>query len=210
MDISYLGHSCFRIKGSQAVVVTDPFSPDLGYSLGKTSADIVTVSHQHPGHYYTAGIGGGPKLITGPGEYEISEVLIIGMVSFHDAEKGAQRGKNTIYLMHIDEIAVCHLGDLGHMLNEDRLEELGEVDVLMVPVGDVSTITATVAAEITRQLEPKVVIPMHYRTDAARPDLDPVSGFLKEIGAEQVTPQAKLSLSRSTLPLTTQVFLLDY
>lgn len=210
MDISYLGHSCFQIKGSQTVVVTDPVSPESGYEMGKTSAGIVTVSHSHPGHSNTAGIGGEPKIVKGPGEYEISGVLVIGISTFHDAEKGSQRGKNTVYLMEMDEISVCHLGDLGHMLTADQLEELGEVDVLMVPVGGVSTINAVVAAEITRQLEPKIVLPMHYQSGTRRPDLGPVSGFLKETGADQITPQPKLSLSRSHLPLTTQVVLLDF
>jgi L-ascorbate metabolism protein UlaG (beta-lactamase superfamily) len=166
MEISWLGHSCFRIRGSQVTVITDPYSPDMGYSLGKPKARIVTVSHQHPGHSYVQGVGGEPRLITGPGEYEIGGVLIIGLATFHDAENGSQRGKNTVYLMEIDEISLCHLGDLGHMLTAEQMEELDNVDILLVPVGGVSTIGAPVAAELARQLEPEVVIPMHYRTVA--------------------------------------------
>ena len=210
MEISWLGHSCFRIRGTQATVITDPYSPNLGYALGKPKARIVTVSHQHPGHSYVQGVGGEPKLITGPGEYEIGGVLIIGLATFHDAENGSQRGKNTIYLMEIDEVSLCHLGDLGHMLTAGQMEELGNVDILLVPVGGVSTIGAPIAAELARQLEPKVVIPMHYRTEALSWELEPVEKFLKEMGGEQVTPQAKLSFNRSNLPLSTQVYLLDY
>jgi L-ascorbate metabolism protein UlaG (beta-lactamase superfamily) len=210
MEISWLGHSCFRLKGRQATVITDPFSPDLGYSLGKPTATIVTVSHQHPGHSYTKGIGGNPRPVIGPGEYEISNVLIIGIATFHDEDRGNIRGKNTIYLIEMDEVSVCHLGDLGHVLTDEQVEELGNVEVLMVPVGGVSTINASKAAEIVRQLEPKVVLPMHYKTPVINRELEPVDRFLKEIGAHDIAPQAKLSLSKTNLPISTQVFLLEY
>jgi len=210
MDISWLGHSCFRIRGSRATVVTDPYSPDLGYSLGKPTARIVTVSHQHPGHSYVQGIGGEPRLVVRPGEYEIDGVLIIGVATFHDADRGGKRGKNTVYLMEVDEVSICHLGDLGHVLTAQQVEEIGNVDVLLLPVGGVSTINASMAAEVVRQLEPKVVVPMHYKTPALSRELEPVDGFLKEIGVKGVEPQSKLSLTRSNLPVSTQVFLLDY
>lgn len=210
MDITWLGHSCFKISGAQATVITDPYSPDLGYSLGKPTARIVTVSHQHPGHGYVQGVGGEPKLVTGPGEYEISGVLIIGMATFHDVEQGKSRGKNTIYLIEVDEVSVCHLGDLGHVLTAEQVEGLGNVDVLLVPVGGVSTIDAPVAAEVVRQLEPKVVIPMHYKTEALNWKLEPVDRFLKEMGVKEVASMPKLSFTKAKLPLSTQVFLLGY
>ncbi len=210
MDISWLGHSCFKIKGSHATVITDPYSPSLGYSLGKPTARIVTVSHQHPGHSYVQGIGGEPRVITGPGEYEISGILIIGIATFHDAEGGGKRGKNTVYLMEVDEVSVCHLGDLGHVLTAEQAEELGNVDILLLPVGGVSTINAPAAAEVVRRLEPKVVIPMHYKTQALSWELEPVGRFLKEIGVKEVNSHPKLSFTRTSLPATTQIFLLDY
>ena len=210
MEISWLGHSCFRIKGSQAVVITDPYPPDLGYSLGKQTARIVTVSHQHPSHSYVQGIGGEPRPVTRPGEYEISGVLIIGTATFHDAERGRKRGKNTVYLMEVDGISVCHLGDLGHVLTGEQVEGIDDVDVLFLPVGEKSTIDAPMAAEVIRQLEPKVVIPMHYKTPALSRKLEPVTEFLKEMGIEQMNSQPKLSLTKSSLPVSTQVFLLDY
>jgi L-ascorbate metabolism protein UlaG (beta-lactamase superfamily) len=212
MDISWLGHSCFRIRGSRATVVTDPYSKDLGYSLGKPTARIVTVSHDHQGHSYVEGVGGQPKprVVNRPGEYEISDVLIIGIATFHDGEGGKKRGKNIVYLMEIDEVAVCHLGDLGHVLTNEQIEDIGNVDVLLLPVGGVSTINAPMAAEVVRQLEPKVIIPMHYKTPALKWELEPVDRFLKEIGAKQVNSQPKLSVSKSNLPLSAQVFLLDY
>ena len=210
MDITWLGHACFRIRGSHATVITDPYPPDLGYSLGKPTAHIVTVSHQHPGHSYVRGIGGQPRPITGPGEYEIRGALVIGIATSHDAEGGRKRGRNTVYLMEIDEVSVCHLGDLGHVLTAAQVEEIGDVDVLLLPVGGVSTINAPMAAEVVRQLEPKVVVPMHYKTRAISWELEPVERFLKEIGIKPITPQPKLSFTKSSLPASTQVFLLDY
>jgi len=210
MDINWLGHSCFRIKGSRATVITDPYAPDLGYTLGKPAAGIVTVSHQHPGHCFVQGIGGEPKLIVGPGEYEVSGVLIIGMATFHDELGGKIRGKNTIYLMDVDEVSVCHLGDLGHVLTAEQVEEIGNVDVLLLPVGGASTINAATAAEVVRQLEPKVVAPMHYQTEVLERELDPLTRFLKEMGVKEADSKPKLSFTKTSLPISTQVCLLDY
>jgi L-ascorbate metabolism protein UlaG (beta-lactamase superfamily) len=210
MDITWLGHSCFRLKGSHATVITDPYSPEIGYTMGKTNARIVTVSHQHPGHCYIQGVGGEPKIVERPGEYEIGGVLIIGIATFHDKEKGEKRGKNTVYLLEIDEVTICHLGDLGHVLTGEQVEEIDDVDVLLLPVGGVATINAATAAEVVRQIEPKIVIPMHYKTPPLKMELDPVDKFLKEIGAKQIEPLPKLSVSKSNLPASTQVVLLDY
>ena len=210
MEISWLGHSCFRLKGKQATVITDPFSPELGYPPGKPTAQIVTVSHKHSGHSHIQGVGGSPRQVTGPGEYEISNVLIIGIATFHDKDSGRLMGKNTAYLIEIDDISICHLGDLGHALTDEQVEELGKIDVLLVPVGGVSTINAAAAAEVVRQLEPNIVVPMHYKTQAMNRELEPVETFLKEIGAHDITPQAKLSLTKTSLPLGTQVVLLEY
>ncbi len=210
MEISWLGHSCFRIKGNRATVIADPYSPDLGYSLGNPAANIVTVSHQHAGHSYVQGIDGDPKLVTGPGEYEISGVLIIGITAFHDDEEGIKRGKNTAYLMEVDEVSVCHLGDLGHVPTNELVEEIENVDVLLIPVGGVSTINASLAAEVVRQCAPRVVVPMHYKTEALNRELEPVDRFLKEMGVKEVESRPKLSFTAANLPISTQVFLLDY
>ena len=210
MEISWLGHACFRIKGVQATVITDPYSPDLGYSLGKPSARVVTVSHQHPGHSYLKGIDGDYRPVQGPGEYEISGVLIIGIPTFHDEERGSQRGKNTVYLIEVDGVSVCHLGDLGHVLVAEQVEQMEDVDVLLLPVGGVSTINASMAAQVVRQLEPKVVVPMHYKTEALKRKLEPVEGFLREMGVKAVDSSPKISFTKANLPLSTQVFLLDY
>ena len=209
MDITWLGHSCFKIRGSQAIIVTDPFPPNMGYTLGKITADIVTVSHPHPSHSYNEGINGEHRLVKGPGEYEISGVLMLGISTFHDAVKGQSKGKNTIYLMEVDGVNICHLGDIGHVLSDGQVEELGNVDILMVPVGGVSTINASMAAEIVRKLEPKIVLPMHYKTPKTTRELEPVGNFLKEMGQSQVEPRTKLTISKSNLPLVMQVIVLS-
>ncbi len=190
------------------VVVTDPFPPDLGYKLGQNVADVVTVSHSHPSHSFVQGIEGA-RVIHGPGEYEIHGVLIIGIPAYHDTDRGKTRGKNTVYLMEIDGVTVCHVGDLGHTFNSDQLEEIGGVDVLLLPVGGLSTIDASVAAEVVRQLEPKVVIPMHYQTPELKRELDPVDKFLKVMGSGPIEARPKINVTKSNLPLTTQIFLLN-
>jgi L-ascorbate metabolism protein UlaG (beta-lactamase superfamily) len=210
MDINWLGHSCFKIAGKQTTIITDPFSPDSGYSLGSQTADIVTISHQHQDHSFAEVIGGNPRLVQGPGEYEIGGVLIVGVATYHDTEKGAERGKNTLYVLEVDDISVCHLGDLGHELTSEQIEEIDNVDVLLVPVGGMTTIGAAVAAKVVRQLEPGIVIPMHYKTAALKKELEPVDKFLNEIGANSITPQPKLSIGKSNLSDSLQVFLLDY
>jgi L-ascorbate metabolism protein UlaG (beta-lactamase superfamily) len=210
MDINWLGYSCFRIRGRNATIVTDPYSPDFGYSLGKPTAGIVTVSHPHPGHSYVEGVVGEPRTVQRPGEYEVKGVLIVAVDSFHDDAKGVKLGRNTIYLMDVDEVSVCHLGDLGHALTPDQAEQLEDVDVLLVPVGGKSTIDAAAAAGIVRQLAPKIVVPMHYRTDAYDGGLESAGAFLKEMGQSDVEPRPKLTVTKSNLPLTTQVVLLEY
>ncbi|HJX12585.1 MAG TPA: MBL fold metallo-hydrolase [Dehalococcoidales bacterium] len=204
-----MGLSCFRIRGSQAIIITDPFPPDSGYSLGKQTVDIVTVSHDHPSHSYVRGISGEHRLVSRPGEYEISGVLILGMNTYHDAVKGQSRGKNIVYLMEVDGVAICHLGDIGHVPGDELIEEMGNVDILLLPVGGVSTINAIMAAEVIRKFEPKAVIPMHYKTPATKRELDPVDNFLKEMGMGQVEPRPKLTISRSNLPISTQVIVLS-
>jgi L-ascorbate metabolism protein UlaG (beta-lactamase superfamily) len=149
-------------------------------------------------------------VITGPGEYEIKGVLIIGIATFHDSDGGKVRGKNTVYLIEIDGITVCHLGDLGHVLTTEQVEEVDDVDVLLLPVGGGSTINASTAAEVIRLIEPKVVIPMHYKTPAVKRELAPVESFMKEMGIERPASQPKLSLNPSSLPASTQVYLLEY
>ncbi|MBA7680689.1 hypothetical protein ES703_89010 [subsurface metagenome] len=210
MEITWLGHSCFRIKGKDAIVITDPCHPSLGYTLGKLQADIVTLSHFHPGHSYSEAITSEFKEIKGPGEYELKGIFITGIATFHDSEQGNKLGRNTVYVLEMDGITLCHMGDLGHLPASQLMEAIGDVDVLFLPVGGVSTIAGSTAAEIVRHLSPKIVMPMHYKTSAEVRDLQPVDRFLTELGIKEMVSQPKLSINRSTLPTSTQVTILDY
>lgn len=213
MEITWLGHACFRLRGKEVTVITDPYGPQIGYTLGRVSAQIVTVSHDHAGHNNAEAVGGDPYVVRGPGEYEVQDVLITAVAAYHDAERGKQLGRNTIYLLHIDDLAVCHLGDLGHLLTDNQREEIGDVDVLLVPVGGKNTINAAQATEVISQVDPRVVIPMHYATAATEgkvEGLDPLEKFCREMGVEAVEPQPKLAVTRGTLPAEPQVITLSY
>jgi L-ascorbate metabolism protein UlaG (beta-lactamase superfamily) len=210
MDITWLGHSCFLIKGKEQTIITDPCHPDLGYRLGEPEADIVTLSHFHPGHNYIEGVANDPKQIRSPGEYEIGGTFVTGVASFHDDKKGELRGKNTIYIIEMDGITLCHLGDLGHPLYPHLVEELGDVDILFLPVGEAPTIPVDTAVEIVRQLEPPVVIPMHYKTEAFTGNLSPVDKFLDKMRIRELEARPKLSITSSSLPTTTQTIVLNY
>lgn len=210
MEISWLGHSCFRLKGKEVSLLTDPFDPSLGYPWGQPQAQIVTVSHGHPGHSFVQGVQGQPKVIKGPGEYEVGQVFICGIPSFHDPETGAKLGKNTIFVLELDGIRICHLGDLGHSLSSQQVDDIGHIDVLLLPVGGVTTLGATTAAQTMRQLQPLVVIPMHYKTPALRRELEPLEGFAREVGLKQPEAQPRLSLTRASLPAEMQVVVLGY
>ena len=210
MEIVWLGHSCFRIRGKEATIVTDPFDKTLGYPVKKPTASIVTVSHQHPQHSYLGGVTGNPRVISRPGEYEIANVFINGIATFHDAEMGEQRGKNTVYLIQIEEVSICHLGDLGHVPTAEQIEQMSDADILMVPVGGGATIGATAAVETISLLQPKLVIPMHFKTEVVKMVLAPLEPFLKEMGVKEFVSQPKLSVTKSSLPIETSVVVLDY
>ncbi len=210
MEIVWLGHSCFRIRGKEATIVTDPFDKTLGYPVKKLTANIVTVSHHHPQHSFSEGVAGNPRVISRPGEYEIANVFINGIATFHDNDRGEHRGKNTVYLVQIEEVSICHLGDLGHVPTAEQIEQMSDTDILMVPVGGGATIGATAAVEIISLLQPKLVIPMHFKTEVVKMDLEPLEHFLKEMGLKEVSSQPKLNISKSTLPAETNVVVLDY
>jgi L-ascorbate metabolism protein UlaG (beta-lactamase superfamily) len=210
MEIVWLGHSCFRIRGKEATIVTDPFDKTLGYPVKKPTASIVTVSHQHPQHSYLGGVTGNPRVISRPGEYEIANVFINGIATFHDAEMGEQRGKNTVYLIQIEEVSICHLGDLGHVPTAEQIEQMSDADILMVPVGGGATIGATAAVETISLLQPKLVIPMHFKTEVVKMELALLEPFLKEMGVKEFVSQPKLSVTKSSLPIETSVVVLDY
>jgi L-ascorbate metabolism protein UlaG (beta-lactamase superfamily) len=213
MELTWLGHSCFRLRGKDATLITDPAAPSTGYSLGRLSANIVTISHSHPGHSYVRGVSGEPKVVDGPGEYEIEQVLITGVQTYHDRERGKLLGRNTAYLITMDDVQICHLGDLGDTLDDRAQEALNGADVLLVPVGGGNALDAEKAVEVIAQIEPRLIIPMHYATPAYKPDgsvLDPVDKFCREMGVEVAEPQPKVVVTRATLPTEPTVILLTY
>src|SRR3990172_7707652 len=208
MEITWLGHSCFRLRGRDAAVVMDPCGKETGYNISRPAADIVTVSHDHPAHNNVGGVAGSPRVVQGPGEFEIAGVLIMGIPTYHDSEKGEKLGKNTAYVLELDDVRVCHLGDIGHVPTPEQVEELSGVDILLTPVGGGSTINAAAAVETISLLEPKLVIPMHYKTPALKDGgLEPLDRFIKEMGAKNAYEerQPKLSVTKSTLPEETKV-----
>ena len=210
MEILWLGHSCVRIRAKEATVVTDPCDKSTGYSLGRPTADIVTVSNSDPAHSYVDGVAGSPRVIEGPGEFEISGASIVGVTTWRGKEKTPESGRNVAFVIEMEDIRIGHLGAIGHVPTSDQLEEMSNVDILLVPVGGGESLEAPPAAETVSLIEPKIVIPINYQTDVEKTKLDPVDRFLKEMGAKSPEHHAKITVTRSTLPDETQVLVLDY
>ena len=213
MELTWLGHSCFRLRGKDATLITDPPAPATGYTLGRISADIVTISHHHVGHDYARSITGDPRVVDGPGEYEIEQILISGIKTYHDRERGKLLGRNTAYLVTMDDVELCHLGDLGGPLDDNAQEALSGADVLLIPVGGGNSLNAEQAAEVISQIEPRIIVPMHYATPAYKPHgegLDPVEKFCREMGVDVAEPLAKAVITKSSLPIEPQVMILTY
>lgn len=217
MDIKYLGHSSFRIRGKSAAIVTDPFDKSMvGLPFPLVTADIVTVSHEHPDHNNVDAVksrdeAGTVMTVRGPGEYEIHGVKIFGIHTFHDHETGASRGTNTMYRIEIDGMSILHCGDLGHVLTDAQLEEVGTIDVLLIPTGGTFTINEKEAAKVISQIEPSIVIPMHYKQagmNASFNTLTPLDTFIAEMEKEPVREQ-KLVLTKDKIPLETTIVVLS-
>ncbi len=213
MDIYWFGQAMFKLKGKQTQIIIDPFYPDfVGLKLPKSSeliADAALKTHDHQDHSNLSAVLENPITIEGPGEYEVKGVAITGISVFHDSNNGEERGKNTAYNIEIDGISILHLGDLGHSLTQKQLEEIGPVDIVLIPVGGTYTINASIAAQVVSQLEPKIVIPMHYKIDGLKFPLDEVDAFLKEMGVGSIEPQNKFTITKDKLPDETQVVVLN-
>lgn len=201
MNIYWYGQSFFKFEGDKSTLVADPFDNSYGLKIPRLTADIVTVSHDHTDHNNVDIIKGvedeGPFVITGPGEYEVKGIFVQGLASFHDNKEGAERGENTIYRYDIDGIRIAHLGDLGHALTDFELSKLEGIDILIIPVGGDITIDAKQATELISQVEPRIVIPMHYNIPGlkTKAKLDDLSAFCKEIG---VCPKEKINKYKIT------------
>lgn len=203
MIITWQGHSCFKLQDKQGsdgiTLVTDPYGKETGLKMSSFEADIVTVSHDHKDHNNVDALRGNPFVVSCAGEYDFKNVLIEGIDSYHDEVKGKERGSNIMYRIEIDDISVAHLGDLGSILDNSQLEKLVGTDVLLIPVGGKFTLDAKKAVEVISQIEPRIIIPMHYKTDGLKYDLDSIDKFIKEIGLTPVYEE-KLKISKKDLP----------
>jgi L-ascorbate metabolism protein UlaG (beta-lactamase superfamily) len=212
MEISFLGHACFRLRGREASVIIDPYSKSLGLPTqvpSRFASDILCITHDHPSHNNAAMVGGNPKVVTRPGEYEIKGVGIRGVQAYHDDAKGERLGKVTLFAVELDDIVIAHLGDIGHGLTEAQQDQLGSIDVLLLPVGGGQSLSATQAADVANQLEPKVVIPMHYKLPGLKVELDDPEHFAKEMGIEAIDYQPKYSVSSKPASEETRVVFLE-
>ena len=205
MQIIWHGHAFFQIitnsgKEEKLNIAIDPFSEEVGLRPSSISADILLVTHDHHDHNNVKIIKGDPFLVEGPGEYEVKGVSVEGISAYHDKSQGKERGAITIYTIEADEIKLCHLGDFGQKeLTEEQVEKIGNCDVLMIPVGGVYTISGQEAHKIISQIEPKIVIPMHYHLPKLKLKLEPVDKFLKAMGQKGISPQPKLLLKSKDL-----------
>jgi len=204
MEIKYLGHSSFLIKSKTAKLVTDPYdSKEVGIKFPRVEADVVTISHQHSDHNQASEVNGTPLVIDMPGEFEKNNFRISGYLSYHDKKKGAERGENIIYKIEADGIVCLHCGDLGEIPNRDFIDNAGKIDVLFVPVGGYHSLDADEAVEIIKEIEPSIVIPMHYNAPYINQKLfgniAPVEEFIKKIGAEGIAPVSKLIIKKEDL-----------
>jgi len=205
MQIIWHGQSCFEMLSSQGknnhvAIVIDPFDEDTGLRLPKLEADILLITHQHHDHNNKKGVQGQPLLIEGPGEYETKGVFVQGIPSFHDALEGKEKGQNTIYTINVEDLKVCHLGDLGQKeLTPEQVEQIGEVDILLIPVGGNFTISAKEAVKIMSQIEPSIIIPMHYQIPKLKIKLEGADKFLRAMGMKSVSPLDKLSIKKKDI-----------
>jgi len=187
MKIKWLGHSCFLITSEKGTkLITDPYAVGTGinYAPIKEKSDVVIVSHDHGDHNNVSAVQGQPQIVKGSSIKNVSGIEFKGIATYHDKSQGKERGDNTIFCFTVDGIALCHLGDLGHLLSQEQAASLGSVDILFIPVGGVFTINAAEASQVCTQLRPKVIIPMHFKTPKCAYPISDVNTFLE--GKEKV------------------------
>ncbi len=206
MNIVWHGQSFFEITvkskdNGETIIAIDPFGPKIGLKIPKTTADVLLVTHDHSDHNNIKAIDGSPFLIDSPGEYEVKDIFVKGIPAFHDNNQGKDRGGVVLYKIEAEDIKLCHLSDLGQKeLTDEQVEKIGEVDILMIPVASTHSLDAKGAAHIISQIEPRLVIPMHYKIPKLKLDMDTVDKFLKQMGAEKIVPEKKLKVKPKDLP----------
>ena len=208
VEITWLGHSCFLLRADELALITDPFPDTIGLHMGQPEANAVTVSHQHDSHSCWHGVGGSPRVLRGPGEYELSGTYITGIMT-PMAEGDPESKRNTAFLIEMENIRLCHLGDVSGVLSTRQVEELTPVDILFLPVGGICTVEVSQAIEILQSLEPRVIIPMHYGLPGLQVELKSLDIFLREMALRDVQTQPRLNISSSSLPQELRVVVLD-
>jgi len=208
MEIVWLGHSAVRLRSVTTTLVTDPYPPGLGISMGSQKADIVTISNRHPHHAFVQGLEGEPKVVNGPGEYEISNFYITG-IGTPRSQDPMDREVNTIYVFHAEGLTLCHLGDLGRPLTPRQVEELGQPDVLFVPAGGVCTLEPARMVETVRLIQPAIVVPIHYGLEGLEVELGPVDEFLRALEASDVVTPNRLNVTTNNVPRQLRVAILN-
>lgn len=211
MKIRWIGHACFQVTTADGTrILTDPFDESVGYQVPSSSPDIVTVSHHHFDHDAVRLLPGKPTVVDRSGRHNVRGIPIKGIGTFHDEAGGTKRGPNIVFVLEIDGLKLCHLGDLGHRLSPAQVKEIGAVDVLLVPVGGTYTIDAPEAVAVVEQLRPRLVIPMHFKTPALSFPIEPVDRFVREIGGAERPQTTTLDLTAADLEEKRRVVVLNY
>ena len=216
MKIKYYGHAAFLITSDQGTkIIIDPYEPgafggQLAYGKIKDQVDIVLTSHDHADHNYTKDLPGDPQIVKGSGSKTVKGISIKGISTYHDSSKGKERGTNTIFILKIDHIQLCHLGDLGHLLTDKELAEIGPVDILLIPVGGFFTIDSKEATRVAEQIKPKILIPMHFKTEKCGFPISPVEDFLKGKSNTKRLKTNEATFDQSTLPRQMEIVVLEH
>jgi L-ascorbate metabolism protein UlaG (beta-lactamase superfamily) len=216
MKIKFYGHAAFSITSDQGVkIITDPYESgaygdQLSYGEIKDQADIVSTSHDHADHNYTKSLSGSPEMVKGSGSKTVKGISIKGIPTYHDSSKGSERGANTVFNFFVDGMKICHLGDLGHLLSEKELAEIGPVDILLIPVGGYFTIDPKEATEVAEQIKPKVLIPMHFKTSKCGFPIAPVEDFLKGKRNLKRPKTSEVAFEKKTLPQQMEILVLEH
>jgi L-ascorbate metabolism protein UlaG (beta-lactamase superfamily) len=216
MKVKWYGHAAFLITSDEGIkIMVDPYEPgafggQLSYGKIKDQADIVLTSHDHADHSYTQDLPGTPQVVKGSGSKTIKGILMKGVSTYHDPSKGSERGTNTIFTIKINNIQLCHLGDLGHVLSDNELAEIGPVDILFIPVGGFYTIDREEATRVTEQIKPRILIPMHFKTDKCGFPIAPVEDFLKGKTNINRLKSSETTFEKATLPQQMEIVVLEH
>ena len=208
MEITYLGQSSFKLKGKNATVVCDPFNPEMvGLKFPKNiEADIVTVSHNHKDHNFINGVGGSPMVLVNPGEYEIKGIDITGVSTFHDKSQGGERGANVVFKFVVDGITIVHLGDLGHNIDDETVEKIGDVDILFVPIGGTFTVDDKQAWNVINKIKPKIIVPMHYKIGGLSLPIAGLDPFLAQAKQKVIHVGNEIDIEKEDLPAGSEIW----